>query len=748
MANVGYATLQIVPSMRGVQSQLTSGMRGPAGAAGTAAGATMGRSVSSAASGPIRSGFSSLARGVGGILAGIGAARFISGAVKEAEEAIAVGRQTDTVLQSTGASAWTSRGQIEALSAALSKKAGVDDEVIQSGQNVLLTFKEVQNQVGEGNDIFDRATTAALDMSAALGVDMQSATMQLGKALNDPVRGMTRLERAGVSFTQQQKDQVAAMVASGDTLGAQRLIMEEVESQFAGSAEANATASMRMSTAWANLQETAGMVLLPAVNALADGLGSVSEWFSGLSSSGQTVVSVFGLVGVAALAMWAMIGGPATLVVAGIAAVAAGAYALYQRFEPIRSAVDAIWQAIQTGVGFVLDQLRQLRDNFMDLVGSVDWSPLLDAWNTLKGAFSELWSALEPLKPFLIGLAAVLAIVFLGPGVWLLALAAGALYLYNRFEAFRNVVDTIFRVLAEVVLPAIVQGFTNAVNVVTWLVDLFKSWWAFTEPVRAAIVQIAQTVFTGLITGIQFVIALVQGLWQQSEPVRSLLMTIGAIGWYVLKAAVAAVIGLAQALWNRSEPVRQVLATIGGFALMTVRSAVNQLITRGQMLWDKLQPVRDALSTIGGMGLGVLKDAVNAIKSAFDRISNLLDNIRDKINSMPTPSFGGISRLWEAARGGFHRGIGLVGEEGPELVNLGRRGGHITPTRQTRRLLGSLAPVDLAGGSTSPASTDGLAQAVLEGLSGATLVVEGDRAYVQLARAGHRREHGQRGAVR
>jgi hypothetical protein len=95
----------------------------------------------------------------------------------------------------------------------------------------------------------------------------------LGKALNDPTKGLTALSRAGVTFTEGQKDQVRALVASNDMLGAQKLIMAEVESQVGGVATATATATGRLSVMMGNMQEDLGAALLPFLSALADGLG-------------------------------------------------------------------------------------------------------------------------------------------------------------------------------------------------------------------------------------------------------------------------------------------------------------------------------------------------------------------------------------------------------------------------------------------------------------------------------------------
>jgi hypothetical protein len=58
------------------------------------------------------------------------------------------------------------------------------------------------------------------------------------KALNDPIKGITALSRVGVSFTQQQKDQIKAMQDAGNTAGAQAIILAELTKEFGGSAAA------------------------------------------------------------------------------------------------------------------------------------------------------------------------------------------------------------------------------------------------------------------------------------------------------------------------------------------------------------------------------------------------------------------------------------------------------------------------------------------------------------------------------
>jgi hypothetical protein len=174
--------------------------------------------------------------GLAGAVIGLGFA--VKAGFSEFMEAERVTAQTNAVLKSTGGVANVTAGQVDKLATSLMRKSGVDDEQIKSGQNMLLTFTKIRNEAGAGNKVFDEATKATLNLSVAMGKDMQSSAILVGKALNDPIKGVSALSRAGVQFTADQKDMIKGMVAAGDTMGAQKLILKELETQFGGSAEA------------------------------------------------------------------------------------------------------------------------------------------------------------------------------------------------------------------------------------------------------------------------------------------------------------------------------------------------------------------------------------------------------------------------------------------------------------------------------------------------------------------------------
>jgi 3D (Asp-Asp-Asp) domain-containing protein/acid phosphatase family membrane protein YuiD len=218
-------------------------------------------------------GFSGMALAARGMTAGFGAAAFgASKLIGAFEESRKVSAQTAAVLKSTGGAANVSARQVSALATALSQKTGIDDEAIQSGENLLLTFTRVRNEAGRGNNVFTRATRIITDMSAALGQDLNSSAIQVGKALNDPIRGITALRRVGVSFTASQQHQIKVLEDTGHHMQAQRIILRELNKEFAGVAAAKASPFDKLKVSAGNLAEMLGGRLAPTVGKAANSI--------------------------------------------------------------------------------------------------------------------------------------------------------------------------------------------------------------------------------------------------------------------------------------------------------------------------------------------------------------------------------------------------------------------------------------------------------------------------------------------
>ncbi|WP_299589427.1 phage tail length tape measure family protein [uncultured Microbulbifer sp.] len=174
------------------------------------------------------------ARAIGAAFAAIGGAigsKAIIDATIRQENAL---RQLEARLKSTEGAAGLSSEELQNLAGTMQQLTTFGDEAVMEMEALLLTFTNIQGEV------FKRATPAILDMSVAMGTDLRSSAVQLGKALNDPIKGISALSRTGIQFTDAQKSTIEALVESGRTAEAQGLILEELEKQFGGAAEAAA----------------------------------------------------------------------------------------------------------------------------------------------------------------------------------------------------------------------------------------------------------------------------------------------------------------------------------------------------------------------------------------------------------------------------------------------------------------------------------------------------------------------------
>ena len=226
---------------------------------------------------------------------------FVSGAIGEASAWNSVYAQTEAVIKSTGSAAGLTAKEMAEMAGNMSAASGqslFSDDAILGAQNVLATFTNIK---GEN---FGSATQSILDMSQALGIDLDSAAMQVGKALNDPVAGLAALSRSGVQFTADQEAMIKAMVEAGNVAGAQEVMMAELNTQFGGSASAAvdtyAGQQVVLKEKMADIQQTLGEALMPilmefgsfmadtVVPIIADVVNSLSDWITSMQESGTT----------------------------------------------------------------------------------------------------------------------------------------------------------------------------------------------------------------------------------------------------------------------------------------------------------------------------------------------------------------------------------------------------------------------------------------------------------------------------
>lgn len=204
--------------------------------------------------------------------------------INAAREAIMADKQTQAVLESTKGVAGVTYDSVKSLADGLSKVTNFTDDAVQAGENMLLTFTAI------GKDVFPQATETLLNMSQAMGTDTKQQAIQLGKALNNPIDGISALTRVGVKFTDEQKNVIKALVETGDVAGAQKVILAELETEFGGQARAAADPVIQLKNEIGNMAEAIGYKLMPYVDAVTT---AFFKWLDSMGGAQGVVDSLF-----------------------------------------------------------------------------------------------------------------------------------------------------------------------------------------------------------------------------------------------------------------------------------------------------------------------------------------------------------------------------------------------------------------------------------------------------------------------
>jgi hypothetical protein len=288
----------------------------------------------------------------------------------------------------------------------LGKQTLFNEEDFNKGFGLLTSFTQIS--VGS----YERVATAAADLAQTSGTSVSGAMMQLAKALNDPVAGLSALSRSGVQFTEQQKEMIKSMVAVGDVAGAQNVILSELEKQYGG----NATAAAQ---GLAGAQDTLGESFVDLQKAI----GELVE--------GPLVFLITGLTKVVSFIADQLI--PAINNLPG----------------PIKNTIGA-FAALAIGIAAIAGPV------LMVLPGITALLTILKGIAVLKiGAIIAGWAgAIGPIIGVLLTLGKVLLAVFTGPVGWVaLAVAAGV-----AIFKFRDQIGAAFKAIGDIFKKA-AEGF-------------------------------------------------------------------------------------------------------------------------------------------------------------------------------------------------------------------------------------------------------------------------------------------------
>ncbi len=322
--------------------------------------------------------------------------------------------QVEAGLKSTGNQVGFTSKQLQAMASSLQGKTLFGDEdILQNATAQLLTFTNISG------DQFARTQAAALDLATRLDGDLKGASIQLGKALNDPVANLSALSRSGIQFSEDQKAVIKSLAETGRLADAQTLILDELNKQYGGSAEAAAKADggiTQLANAFGDLQEQFGAILVDILRPLIDWASDMVAKFQGLSKETQQYIVVgAGIAGMLGPLLFLLpqlgaafmaMTGPVGLVLGAIALLGTGIYIfrdevgkalapiinyfidLYNEVSFVRAIIGGIKAVARIVFDFILLGITSVIEAFKD-IGAVIAAVFRGDFSAIPGLVSD-----------------------------------------------------------------------------------------------------------------------------------------------------------------------------------------------------------------------------------------------------------------------------------------------------------------------------------------------------------------------
>jgi len=325
------------------------------------------------------------------------------------KQAKAVAKVENTI-RSTGGAAGKTLEQLQKIASDLqSKTLFGDEEILEGATAQLLTFTNIAGSQ------FERTQAVALDLATMLGTDLKSASIQLGKALNDPVANLSALSRSGIQFSTSQKEVIKSLTESGRLAEAQNVILAELERQYGGTAEAAAMAGTgpltQLKNSIGDITEEIGRIILEAISPLVKHLQAATAWFASLSDGTKKTIVVVAGIAAAVGPLLLSLGGILKILPlvkagfglltgamgpVGIAAIAIGAAAvlIYKNWDRLKELFGGTISRIMERLKPLFETIRRVAADVFESVMQLARgfaAALVGIWDGLTSAARAIW---------------------------------------------------------------------------------------------------------------------------------------------------------------------------------------------------------------------------------------------------------------------------------------------------------------------------------------------------------------------
>jgi hypothetical protein len=515
----------------------------------------------------------------------------------------------------------------------------VDADVIKSTQAKLLTFKELANTADDAGGSFDRATKAALDLAATGFGTAEGNAVALGKALNDPIKGITSLTRSGITFTAAEKDKIKVLTESGQILEAQNMILAAIEMQVGGTAEATAKASEKMKLGFMAIQDEVGFRLLPVFEKFADVfveqvVPAVGEAFIQFDKLTEKISNVFKGAGGGVEGLMAILGSFATTITDWING--GGLQTILAKFIEFRTAIiNALVQSLPPIIlqitSALIAALPAIADTLLKMIPVILETAIL--------VFKALIEAVTIIIPQLVvAIAEALpeiatAIMEMLPGI-----------ITSALELFKGLVEGLLQAI-----PLLLGAILDSLPVILQtLVEMLPG-----------LVKGAIDLFLGLVEALITVIpALINTFTNVVLP--KLIKTLVDLMPVLVPAAIQLFFALVQGLVKATPIILKAVVTLIPTIVGGLLSGVGQLIAAGFQL-------------LMGLVKGLVENAPAVIGRAVRDLANLVTDEFKKLLGIKSPSkvFQGFGKnIAQGLVGGLNGSENIVKNAVDDLASI------------------------------------------------------------------------------
>jgi phage-related protein len=508
-------------------------------------------------------------------------------------------------IKSTGDASGLTAKQMEELAEKEMSVSTFSKDEIESGESVLATFTKI------GKNVFPMATQAVLDFAQKMGTSPKQAALTLGKALNDPATGLTKLTRVGITFTDAQKKQITAMEKAGNVAGAQKIIIDELNKKYGGQASAAADTfsgkQKQLANQFKEIKESIGNALLPILEQLgkylvqllqpiakfvsehpkiAAGILSViavlGTALGGLSAV-NNVLGIFGKsvadIGLQSVASFGLVG-------AAIAGVAVAAALIITHWEPIKAFFINLWNGVKSTTESVWNSIKTF---------------LLGIWNGIKETAQSIWNGIVTavmaiVSPFIQGITNL----FDGMKTGLTTIMGGLKeYFSGIWLAIKTVILGPVLLILDLVTGNFTKLSTDAQGIFNNLKSAFSSIW-----------NGIKQIFTGTI---QTIAGFCKTEWTG-------IVNIGETVWNGFK-------GFFTSLWNG---LVSFITGLPGKFVSGVSNIGNAIIHGFD---SAINFIKNLPSKMLGWGKDMIQGLIDGIKSMIGSVGDAVSGVANKIRS-------------------------------------------------------------------------------------------------------------------